>query len=60
MLSLGNTLECLVHLDSLITADSQWSTVHEAYPCTFTKQHLLDEYDKRNRDLTLQLHESVV
>ena len=58
--SLCNTLEGLVDVDPLVLADPQRCAIHEADAGTFSKQHLLDEQGKRNGNLFLQFHKTVV
>ena len=58
--SLRNPLEGLVAVYPLVLADPQWRAVNETDTGTFAKQHLLDEQRKRNSNLFLQFHKTVV
>ena len=58
--SLRNPLESLVDVDALVLADPQRRAIHETDASTFAKQHLLDEQGKRNGNIFLLLHKTVV
>ena len=57
---LGNALERLVDVDSLISAYPERSAVYEADARTLSQQYLLDEQCKGNGDILLQFNKPVV
>lgn len=57
---LGDTLESLMNMNTMILAYPKRSTVHEADTCTIAKQHLHNEKGKRNGHIFLQFHKTVV
>ena len=58
--SLGNALERLVDVDTLIPAHPEWSAVYETNARALAQQYLLDEQCKGNGHLLLQLDKPVV
>ena len=58
--ALSKSSEHLVDMDSLITADTQGSTVHETDSCAASQAAPLHEEDKGNCHLPLQLDEPVI
>ena len=58
--SLGNALERLVDVDTLIPAHPEWSAVYETNARALAQQYLLDEQCKGYGHLLLQLDKPVV
>ena len=57
---LGDSLEDLVYVDSLVLAYTEWCAVYEADARTLAQQYLLDEQCKGYGHILLQLNKPVV
>ena len=57
---LGDSLEDLVYVDSLVLAYTEWCAVYEADARTLSQQYLLDEQCKGYGDILLQFNKPVV
>jgi hypothetical protein len=47
-----------MHMDTLVAAYTQGSTVNETYTCAFSQQYLLDEDCQLQKDLLFQFHKT--
>ena len=57
---LGDSLEDLVHMDSLVLAYPQRRAVNKTDARALAKKHLLDKQRQRNRHVVLQLYKTVI
>lgn len=58
--SLGDTLESLMNMNTLILAYPERCAVYKTDACTFAKQHFLDEQGQRDSHFLFQFHKAVV
>ncbi len=56
----GNTLESLVNVYPLVTANAQVCAVHKTYPRTFTQQNLFDKEGKWYGYFFFKFYETVI